>query len=272
MTLNCAAFTAELLEAQLFGHAKGAFTGADQQRSGFFEQAGKGTLFLDEVGEMPLSLQTKFLRVLENGEFYRVGETTPRVSKARIIAATNRDLRDAVTQGSFRQDLFHRLSVLSITVPPLRARDQDWVVLLKHFESVYRDTVARFTLTEDAKKLLSDYAFPGNVRELRNIVIRLGAKHPNQEVNAEAIRSELEPQVAAGFAQTDENSNEQYEIRLTTPGFSLEEELIETERKIISAALTLSNGNLSKAARMLDVNRTTLYSKVSRLGLAEKEE
>lgn len=272
VTLNCAAFTAELLEAQLFGHAKGAFTGADQQRTGFFEQAGHGTLFLDEVGEMPLPLQTKFLRVLENGEFYRVGETTPRISKARIIAATNRDLRDAVTQGSFRQDLYHRLSVLSITVPPLRAREQDWAVLLEHFENVYKDTVARFTLNEDAKSLLSEYTFPGNVRELRNIVIRLGAKYPNQEVNVDAIRAELEPQVAAEFAQPDGNNDKQYETRLAEQSFSLEEELIETERKIIRAALNLSHGNLSKAARMLDVNRTTLYSKVSRLGLAEKEE
>jgi len=272
VTINCAAFTAELLEAQLFGHAKGAFTGADQQRVGFFEQAGSGTLFLDEVGEMPQALQTRFLRVLENGEFYRVGETTPRISKARIIAATNRDLRSAVSQGSFRQDLFHRLSVLTIPVPPLRARAQDWTVLFDHFQTVYRDTVAEFSLSSSAQKLIAEYTFPGNVRELRNIVIRLGAKYPNQQVGAAAIRAELEPQIETGRQDDVESSNEQFEQRLQDDGFSLEEELIATERKIISAALRVSNGNLSKAARLLDVNRTTLYSKVSRLGLAEKEE
>ena len=127
LTINCAAFTADLLEAQLFGHSKGAYTGSEQARSGFFEDATNGTLFLDEVGEMPLELQTKFLRVLENGEYYRLGETRARHSNARIVAATNRELREAVRTGDFRQDLFHRLSVLSISVPPLRSRGRDCV-------------------------------------------------------------------------------------------------------------------------------------------------
>ena len=273
VTVNCAAFTAELLEAQLFGHTKGAFTGAAQQRGGFFEQAGEGTLFLDEVGEMPPALQTKFLRVLENGEFYRIGETTPRRSKARIIAATNRDLRDTVKTGNFRQDLYHRLSVLSITVPPLRARELDWKTLFEHFQEQYRDTVPNFTMSSSAEELLGQYAFPGNVRELRNIVIRLGAKYPDQEIDAEAIRSELEPQIVNRLEVNIEGGDdEDLERRLLTEGFSLEEELATNERKIIRVALRLSNGNLSKAARLLDVNRTTLYSKVSRLGLTENED
>ena len=272
VTINCAAFTAELLEAQLFGHAKGAFTGADQQRVGFFEQAGAGTLFLDEVGEMPQALQTKFLRVLENGEFYRLGETTPRKSEARIIAATNRDLNAAVRSGTFRQDLFHRLSVLTISVPPLRSRESDWQILFEHFQAQYRDTVPSFSLSPGAEQLLAAYPFPGNVRELRNIVIRLGAKYPHQEVSANAIRAELEPQLTEDFQSSLEDNDEALEQRLLSEAFSLEDELAENERKIIRAALKLSGGNLSKAARLLDVNRTTLYSKVSRLGLTESED
>ncbi|MGR8946415.1 MAG: sigma-54-dependent transcriptional regulator [Gammaproteobacteria bacterium] len=273
VTVNCAAFTADLLEAQLFGHAKGAFTGADQQRVGFFEQAGNGTLFLDEVGEMPHELQTKFLRVLENGEFYRIGETTPRRSRARIIAATNRDLRNAVRTGSFRQDLYHRLSVLSIAVPPLRKRENDWKILFKYFQTQYRDTVPEFTMSADAEKILAEYSFPGNVRELRNIVIRLGAKYPNQEIDVGAIRSELEPQIVGSIGSaSNTDDDKELERRLLNEGFSLEKELATSEREIIRAALRLSGGNLSKAARLLDVNRTTLYSKVSRLGLTEHED
>ena len=272
VTINCAAFTAELLEAQLFGHAKGAFTGAEQQRVGFFEQAGDGTLFLDEVGEMPEGLQSKFLRVLENGEYYRIGETTARQSKARIIAATNKNLGNAVSSGSFRQDLFHRLSVLTIAVPPLRNRENDWRVLFEHFQAQYRDTVPSFTLSSDAEKLLAAYGFPGNVRELRNIVIRLGAKYPHQEVTADAMQAELEPQVGSNVALNVGVEDAALEQRLLAESFSLDDELVATERKIIRAALKLSGGNLSKAARLLDVNRTTLYSKVSRLGLTESEE
>lgn len=270
VTINCAAFTAELLEAQLFGHAKGAFTGADQQRVGFFEQAGLGTLFLDEVGEMPLALQANFLRVLENGEYYRVGETTPRESKARIIAATNRDLKDAVADGSFRQDLFHRLSVLSITVPPLRTREHDWEILFRHFQAQYKNSVPTFSIDEDAKQVLAKYTFPGNVRELRNIVIRLGAKYPNQRVSAAAIRAELEQQVVLAGRQGMRDSK--FDEVNFDEGFSLEEEVIAFERRYISAALKRSDGNLSKAARLLGINRTTLYSKVSRLGLTGNED
>ncbi|MEM7465982.1 MAG: sigma-54 dependent transcriptional regulator [Pseudomonadota bacterium] len=271
VTINCAAFTAELLEAQLFGHAKGAFTGADQQRVGFFEQSGQGTLFLDEVGEMPAALQTKFLRVLENGEFYRVGETIPRKAQARIIAATNRDLRKAVSNGAFRQDLYHRLSVLSVSVPPLRARNGDWRLLFSYFQDQYQETVPSFSLSAAAEKLLTDYPFPGNVRELRNIVIRLGAKYPRQEIDAEAMRAELEPQELSELGRFSDASDEELEQRLLNEDFSLEEELLANERAIIRAALKISDGNLSKAAKLLDVNRTTLYSKVSRLGLTDNE-
>lgn len=271
LTLNCAAFGPELLEAQLFGHARGAFTGAEKARSGFFEEASRGTLFLDEVGEMPLDLQTKFLRVLENGEYYRIGETEPRRSGARVVAATNRELRELVRAGEFRQDVFHRLSVLTISVPPLRSRGEDWRELLDNFQRQYADSIKPFTLAEDAQALLADYAFPGNVRELRNIVIRLGAKYPGQRVDAERLAPELELDYADGQAEAGVATDE-LEQRIRAPGFRLDDELGALERRYIEAALRLGDGNLSRAARLLGVNRTTLYSRVSRLGLAPPRE
>ncbi|MBI4695188.1 MAG: sigma-54-dependent Fis family transcriptional regulator [Gammaproteobacteria bacterium] len=272
LTLNCAAFTPELLGSQLFGHARGAYTGADKSRAGFFEEAGRGTLVLDEVGELPAELQTKFLRVLENGEFYRVGETTPRRAEARIVAATNRELRDAVRRGSFRADLFHRLSVLTISVPPLREREHDWRILLDHFLSQYAGTVAPFTLDAEAEAALAAYPFPGNVRELRNIVIRLGTKYPGCSVGLTALKAELEPPLEAAptsEARADEAGLAQ---RLRAEGFRLDDELAEIERRYVTAALTLAGGNLSKAARLLGVNRTTLYSKLARLGLGTNQD
>jgi DNA-binding NtrC family response regulator len=272
LALNCAAFTPELLEAQLFGAARGAYTGADRARPGFFEEAGQGTLFLDEVGEMPLELQAKFLRVLEDGEYYRVGETHARRAEARIVAATNRDLREAVRRGQFRPDLFHRLSVLTVGVPPLRSRGADWRELLAHFQRQYADTVSPFTLSRAADDLLAAYAFPGNVRELRNIVIRLGTKYPGAVVSAEAMARELESAPAAVGATADGLEPDTLRARLTAEGFRLDDELALLERQYVSLALELAHGNLSRAARLLGVNRTTLYSKLARLGLGAGQE
>ena len=272
LALNCAAFTPELLEAQLFGAARGAYTGADRARPGFFEEVGGGTLFLDEVGEMPLELQTKFLRVLENGEYYRVGETQARRAEARIVAATNRDLREAVRRGQFRADLFHRLSVLTVSVPPLRSRGDDWRELLAHFQRQYADTVSPFSLSPDADALLAAYAFPGNVRELRNIVIRLGTKYPGAEVSAAAMALELEPRLGAPATGIDTADAAAVRGRLLTEGFRLDDELATLERQYVTLALEIAHGNLSRAARLLGVNRTTLYSKLARLGLNPPQE
>ncbi len=195
LTINCAAFTPELLEAQLFGHAKGAYTGATKDTTGFFEDSKDGSLVLDEIGEMPLELQSKLLRVLENGEYYRLGETQIRESRPRIIAVTNRDLREEVRTGRFRQDLYHRLSVLTISVPPLRERGDDRLLLLDHFRHLYAINDQPFELDNQASELLMSYAFPGNVRELRNICIRLNSKFPGSTVGSEQLRRELETQV-----------------------------------------------------------------------------
>lgn len=264
LIVNCAAFTTELLEAQLFGHAKGAFTGAITARTGFFEEANQGSLILDEIGEMPLLLQSKLLRVLENGEYYRLGETRVRHSQARIIAASNRELQQEVINGQFRADLYHRLSVLTLKVPPLSEREEDKFLLLKHFQQIYAEMGAKFQFNEEARQCWQAYNFPGNVRELRNIVIRLGAKYPNQSINKAQLEEELENVFIN--KQLEDMDSDQAIIRQMNQGhFSLDEVLLDWERRYINAALKMSQGNLSQAARILGINRTTLYSKMQRL-------
>lgn len=265
MTINCAAFTPELLEAQLFGHARGAYTGANQARAGFFEAAAEGSLFLDEIGELPLDLQSKLLRVLENGEYYRLGETQPRQAKARIIAATNRDLRSAVRAGQFRQDLFHRMSVLTIRVPALRERGNDRFILLEHFRKLYVLDAAPFRLDTGAEACLRKYDFPGNVRELRNIVIRLLAKYPGQTITEATLLDELEVDHDDRTQPGVSSGDDSLEQDLFTDNFNLDARLLEWERRYINLALKMSDGNLSKAARLLGINRTTLYSRLERL-------
>ena len=194
LALNCAAISPNLVEPTLFGYSKGAFTGATTSRAGYFEDAKDSTLFLDEIGELPLELQAKLLRVLENGEFQRVGETQNRVSNARVIAATNRDMRQEIRNGRFRADLYHRLSVFTIAVPSLRDLGDDKRLLLDQFRDFYarQAAVAPFELDAKAMQLWLDYGFPGNVRELRNIVIRLTTKCAGQTVNAEQLEAELD--------------------------------------------------------------------------------
>ena len=264
--LNCAAIAPTLVEATLFGYAKGAFTGAAAAKSGYFEDAQEGTLFLDEIGELPLEMQAKLLRVLENGEFQRLGETQRRVSSARVVAATNRDLRQQVKAGQFRADLYHRLSVLSLAVPPLRELERDKLLLLEHFRRLYasQSGVQPFTLDAAAESRWLAYPFPGNVRELRNIVIRLTTKYGGQRLSVAELEPELDLETAlpepgaAGGAIVDQA------LRTLEQGgpFSLDETLKAWERGYIEAALRLTRGNVSQAAKLLGVNRTTLYSRM----------
>ena len=268
MVINCASIAPELLEAQLFGHRKGAFTGADQEHKGFFVEVGDGTLFLDEIGELPLELQSKLLRVLETGEFYRVGETQMYKSRARIVTATNKVLSEEVAEGRFRADLYHRLSILHISVPPLRERNDDKMLLLDHFQQVYADTVKPITLDEDASELWRSYSFPGNVRELRNIVIRLGTKYPGATVTRSQLNNELETQLSAE-ALNDRSTtiSDSYIVSMIEAGeLRLDELLGDIESRCIRIALEKNNNNVSKAAEALHINRTTLYSRVQKLG------
>lgn len=265
--INCAAFTKELLESQLFGHAKGSFTGANKDHSGFFEAVGEGTLFMDEVGELPLELQAKLLRVLESGEFYRLGETKPRISQARIVAATNKDMRAEVREGGFRQDLYHRLGILSIKVPPLRERGDDRLELLRFIQKQLAATVPPFTLAEETEVLWQQYRFPGNVRELRNLVIRLGTKYPGAEIQAEQLRAEIEADSLNADKPEHDLEVLDAEALLAQGEYDLDAYLREIERQFIEAANEQCDGNLSKVAKLLKMNRTTLYSRMERLGL-----
>jgi len=277
LALNCAAISPTLVEPTLFGYVKGAFTGAQTNKSGYFEDAADGTLFLDEIGELPLELQAKLLRVLENGEYQRVGETQRRYSQARVIAATNRDLRQEIKKGHFRADLYHRLSVFSINVPPLRDMDEDKLLLLDHFCKFYADQarLAPFSLDDGAMALWRNYRFPGNVRELRNIVIRLTTKYAGQRLSAMELEQELD--IAAGAAPgpvpielglpTDPDAMvEQAQRHLQRErSFNLDSMLKAWEHGYIEAAMKLTRGNVSQAAKLLGINRTTLYSRMESL-------
>lgn len=261
LTLNCAAFNGELLESQLFGHAKGAFTGATESRKGFFEEVGNGTLFLDEIADLPLDLQAKLLRVLENGEFYRLGETQPRKASARVLAASNKNLLEAIDEGRFREDLFHRLSVLTIHVPSMKDRDGDKVLLLEFFQQQMDQQLIGFTLDDEAKALWQAYDFPGNVRELRNIIIRLSAKYPGQQVKKATLEQEM---TAMKSRASDFGEMELFRHNLKTEGFQLNDELKRIEKQYIELALAENQNNMSKAASMLGVNRSTLYGRLDR--------
>jgi len=268
LAINCAAIAPDLLEAQLFGHAKGAFTGAAQAHDGFFIEAGKGTLLLDEIGELPMQLQGKLLRVLESGEFYRIGETKELSSQARIIAATNKNLSEEVKAGNFRNDLYHRLSILNIQLPPLNLRGDDAFLLLNTFIESYAGTVSPFVLDDSAREVWQQYDYPGNVRELRNIVIRLGTKYPGKSVNKDQLCAELETQLSA-VSLTDQAtavSDETISQQISAGEFDLDELLGEIESRCIRIALEMNGSNVSKAAKALKINRTTLYSRVQKLG------
>ncbi len=275
LALNCAAISPNLVEPALFGQAKGAFTGAVESRAGYFEEAGEGTLFLDEIGELPLDLQPKLLRVLENGQYQRVGETQQRVSQARVIAATNRDLKKEVREGRFRADLYHRLSVFTIGVPPLRDMGSDRFLLLDHFRQRYAQSSSgpAFSLTPEAESRWAEYHFPGNVRELRNIVIRLTAKLDGKPIS----RAELEAELDSGAVGTDYSAIPRDDEQLTTlalrhlsetSNFSLDETLQRWEAAYIGAAQQLTHGNVSQAAKVLGINRTTLYNRMEVLARA----
>ncbi|MCB1889995.1 MAG: sigma-54-dependent Fis family transcriptional regulator [Rhodocyclaceae bacterium] len=280
LTLNCAAISPSLIESLLFGHTKGSFTGATGSRAGYFEEAGNGTLFLDEIGELPLELQPKLLRVLENGEFHRVGETRPRYSRARVITATNRDLKQAIRAGGFRADLYHRLSVFALQMPALRFLAEDRLRLMRHFrQHVAAQTgAAPFELDPEAKARWLAYDFPGNVRELRNITIRLQTKFGGCQVGVADLEAELdvEPRPLASATGTpptplepdDSDPTERAMRELqASEGFELDATLRRWEVAYIEAALRIAQGRMSQAARLLGVNRSTLYSRMSALGI-----
>jgi len=270
--LNCAAISPTLMEPTLFGYIKGAFTGAQAPRSGYFEDASDSTLFLDEIGDLPLELQAKLLRVLENGEFQRVGETQTRVSNARVVAAANKDLRAEMKAGRFRPDLYHRLSVFTIYAPPLRDLGEDKQLLLEHFAEFYarQASMPRFRLDPAATELWLQYAFPGNIRELRNICIRLTTKYPGRTVGQDELQSEFDMESFYGDsakngvgAQDAKSLLDSAKRHLQSQkNFNLDVFLRMWEQSYVEAALQMTRGNLSQASKLLGIHRTTLYSRM----------
>jgi two-component system nitrogen regulation response regulator GlnG len=275
IALNTSAFTADLLESELFGHEKGSFTGADALRRGRFEQADGGTLFLDEIGDMSPQLQTRLLRVLAEGEFYRVGGQVPVRVDVRVIAATHQDLEERVKQSMFREDLLHRLNVIRIEVPPLRQRREDTPELLMHYlgAAAVELGVEAKTLTPEAAAALSNFEWPGNVRQLVNACRRLTVTAPGREIKAEDIPPDLGG--VPGPAKLQDEWTRQLtswaEKRLSageTP--LLDDAMPEFERTLIRAALRKAEGGRQEAARLLGWGRNTLTRKLKELAMDDE--
>jgi two-component system, NtrC family, nitrogen regulation response regulator GlnG len=275
IALNTSAFTADLLESELFGHEKGSFTGADQLRRGRFEQADGGTLFLDEIGDMSPQLQTRLLRVLAEGEFYRVGGQVPVRVDVRVIAATHQDLEERVRQNLFREDLLHRLNVIRIEVPPLRSRREDIPELLMHYLSAAAIElgVEPKTLTPDAAAALSNFDWPGNVRQLVNACRRLTVTAPGREIKAEDIPADLGGSPGPAKLQ-DEWTRQlsQWAERRLDAGETplLDDAMPEFERTLIRAALRKAEGGRQEAARLLGWGRNTLTRKLKELAMNDE--
>ncbi|MSP67988.1 MAG: nitrogen regulation protein NR(I) [Alphaproteobacteria bacterium] len=279
VAINMAAIPRELIESEMFGHEKGAFTGANARHVGRFEQAEGGTLFLDEIGDMPLDAQTRLLRVLQEGEYTRVGGATAYKADVRIVAATHRDLRQFVRQGLFREDLFYRLNVVPLRLAPLRERIDDLPELAQHFlKSAVAFGLPQKSLDAEAVEALKRYSWPGNVRELENLMRRLAALNPDEVITAAAVRRELAEAAPPGPRQgSDQNEGvgaavEQHlssyfaAHRGGLPPNGLYTRLLrEVERPLITLSLTATRGNQIRAAELLGINRNTLRKKIREL-------
>ncbi len=263
--VNCAAIPRDLLESEMFGHERGSFTGATQARVGRFELAHTGTLFLDEIGDLSLDAQAKLLRAIEAKEIHRVGGNRSIRVDVRIIAATNHDLARAVREGSFREDLFFRLNVIPVALPPLRDRQGDVPELVRHFSLLHFKRTGQIppAWKSGAIEVLVGYGWPGNVRELANIVERIAIIHPGSEITASDIRSILTPEAV----QTAPVSADPPERDVPGSSAPLNDMLDDYERRIIERTLADAAGNVAEAARRLHTDRPNLYRRMKRLGL-----
>jgi two-component system nitrogen regulation response regulator GlnG len=277
VAVNMAAIPRELIESELFGHEKGAFTGATSRVAGRFEQAEGGTLFLDEIGDMPLEAQTRLLRVLQQGEYTTVGGNAPIKTNVRIITATHRDLRQLISQGHFREDLFYRLNVVPLRLPPLRERTEDIPDLVRHFlAQAVKEGLPRKDLSRDAMERLVNHRWPGNVRELENLLRRLVAIEIDDSIPVAAVERELAtvplPQASEGSDMSGSSLPEFMENYLSRyfagfghglppPGL-YERILAEVEPALLRASLAATGGNQLRAADLLGINRNTLRVKL----------
>jgi len=263
--VNCAAIPRDLVESEMFGHEKGSFTGATERRIGRFELAHTGTLLLDEVGDLGPEAQAKLLRAIEAREIERVGGGQPIRIDVRVIAATNKDLSRAVSEGRFREDLFFRLNVIPLNVPPLRERPSDIPLLVRHFSALHHVRTGQSPprWTTEAIGTLARHRWPGNVRELANIVERLSILHAGLEVTEEAVRGVLPVERTAATAPLPDPAALDH---------SLTDTLDEYERMLIARALSMAGGNVAEAARKLKTDRPNLYRRMRRLGIGNAEE
>jgi DNA-binding NtrC family response regulator len=259
--VNCAAISRELIESELFGHEKGAFTGATLARAGAFEEADGGTLFLDEIGELPLELQPKLLRALESGEVKRVGASRPGHVDVRVVAATNRDLLQAVGEGKFREDLYYRLCVVPLHLPPLRSRKTDLTALAEHFIRAFAPRGQAVKLTPAAMERLRAHPWPGNVRELRNVVHRALLLRRGPTIDAADIAFDQEMNADTGIP-----------VPAIPPGVTLEEMVARLERQIIENALRQYQNNRERVARELGIARSSLFKRLREWGLSRGDE
>ncbi|HSB04357.1 MAG TPA: sigma-54 dependent transcriptional regulator [Thermodesulfobacteriota bacterium] len=261
VTLNCGAIPEPLIESELFGHMKGAFTDAIATKKGLFEVADEGTLFLDEISELPLLMQVKLLRVLQDREFKRVGGTEDIRVDVRIIAATNKDLEEAVREKRFREDLFYRLNVIQIKLPSLRERNEDIPLLAIHFLKKFSGELNKeiSTISPDALQLLLNYEYPGNVRELQNIIERAVALEVHQELTAQNLRSYLDEHLHLKKGGLD--------LEIPTEGVNLEKLVEEIERTLLLKALDRTHGIKKKAAELLGINFRSMRYRLEKYGL-----
>jgi DNA-binding NtrC family response regulator len=263
VTVNSSNIPTELLESELFGHTRGAFTGAVAAKKGLFEVADGGSIFLDEIGDIPPETQVRLLRVIQEREFTPLGDTSPRKVDVRIIAATNIDLKEAVRQGTFREDLYYRLSVVPIELPPLRDRREDILPLAQHFIRKYNEENAREvseTIAPDVLSLMEKYAWPGNVRELENAIERAVVIAPGNEVTRECLRTEISDPASVREPSRGEASSGS--VPDIGRGINFYDEVRRFEIDLIRRALEQTGGHQSRAARLLGMNATTLNSKV----------
>ncbi|MEO0415256.1 MAG: sigma-54 dependent transcriptional regulator, partial [Verrucomicrobiota bacterium] len=275
ITLNCAAIPDNLLESELFGHEKGAFTGATHTRVGKFEQAHDATLFLDEIGDLDLPLQSKLLRVLQEKRFQRVGGSAEINVDVRIIAATHRDLESMVREGTFREDLFYRLNVGRIELPPLRERQGDIETLTQYFIQRFAHDMDAdaIGITADAIERLDEYAWPGNVRQLQNVVRKAALSARGYAIDGALIKSLLDREATPNDPKQSENSSESLraiaEECLQSAGDAHAEFLAKVEPTLLEIALDQTQGNLSKMSRNLGLSRLTIREKLRQYGLRD---
>ncbi len=265
IAINCAALPEALLESELFGYAKGAFTGAATERKGLFEEADGGTLLLDEIGDMPLLLQGKLLRVLQEGEIRRVGSASVGRVDVRILASSNRDLQALIGEGKFREDLFYRLNVIPLIIPPLRERREDIVPLCRHFMTVYAEKLGRApqTLSPEAVEIITQHDWPGNVRELENVMVRAVTLTASPEISADEFRKIYSLGGARASGLHASNGAPSADRTGDTAGRTMQS----AEKEMILRALQAADGNQTKAAQALDMGRNTLWRKMKKYGI-----